>query len=104
MLAWHLLAKQKNYAFARPGLMRRKVRSLELRTGAPRRKPDPTTPDPVWKTGERDRLERQVAEHAEAAYQRMTRDWQATGPKRGVGATPGRASVRPSTRHAARQT
>ncbi len=104
VLAWHLLTKQEDYAFARPGLVRRKVRTLELRAGAPRRKPDPTTPNPVWKTGERDRLERQLAEHAEAAYRRTVTDWQAAGPKRGAGATPGRASVRPSTRQAARQT
>ncbi len=47
VLAWHLLTKQEDYAFARPGLVRRKVRTLELRAGAPRRKPDPTTPNPV---------------------------------------------------------
>lgn len=104
VLAWHLLSRQENYAFARPGLVRRKLRRLELTAGAP---PAPKGPKPgerVWGTAAQDRAERELAEHAEAAYRRLVKDWQASGPKRGAGATPGRASVRPPERQAARQT
>jgi len=80
VLAWHLLSRGEDYAFARPSLVRQKIRSLE-----------------------RD-AEHQLAEHAETAYQRITADWAASRPiKAGAGATQGRASTRPSTRQAARQ-
>jgi len=103
VLAWHLLTRGEDYAFARPALVARKLRALELRAGAPRRKPGPRD-NPVWTGAAREGAERELAEQAEAAYRRMVTDWQANGPKRGAGATPGRASSRPSKRQAARQT
>jgi transposase len=103
VLAWHLLTGGEDYAFARPALVARKVRALELRAGGPCRKPGPKL-NPVWTGAARERAERERAEQAEAAYRRMVSDWQATGRKRGAGATPGRASSRPSKRQAARQT
>jgi hypothetical protein len=49
--------------------------------------------------------ERELSRQAEAAYRRLTTDWRASGPRKktGAGATPGRASSRPSKRQAARQ-
>jgi hypothetical protein len=41
---------------------------------------------------------------SEIAYRRLVADWQASGPKVGAGATPGRPSSRPSMRQAGRQT
>jgi transposase len=102
VLAWHLLSRGEDYAFARPALVARKVRALELRAGRPRRKPGPKQ-EPVWTGAARERAERRLAEQAEAAYRRLVNDWQATGPRAGAGATPGRASQRPSKRQAARQ-
>ena len=101
VLAWHLLTRGEDYAFARPGLVRRKIRALELKAGAPRAKPGPN-PDPVWNTTS-DAAEQRLAEQAEAAYRRLVCDWQASGPKAGAGATPERASQRPSKGKAARQ-
>jgi transposase len=101
VLAWNLLTRGEDYAFARPGLVRRKIRALELKAGAPRAKPGPN-PDPVWNTTS-DAAEKRVAEQAETAYRRLVRDWQAGGPKAGAGATPERASQRPSKGKAARQ-
>ena len=46
VLAWQLLTRGEDYAFARPSLVRRKLRALELAAGAPRAKPGPK-PDPV---------------------------------------------------------
>jgi hypothetical protein len=34
VLAWHLLTKQRDYAFTRPSPVRRKLRRLELTAGA----------------------------------------------------------------------
>lgn len=92
VLAWNLLTRGEDYAFARPALVARKIRALELAAGAPRRKPG-AKPDPVWKTAAQDAAERRLAEQAETP----TVGWSPTGrpprPKRGAGATPGRASV-----------
>jgi transposase len=103
VLCWHLLTRGEDYAFQRPSLVRRKIRTLELRAGAPRREPQPNG-QPIWGTAAGDRRERELAEQAETAYRRLVSDWQASRPKRGAGATPERASSRPSERQAARQT
>ena len=34
MIAWHMLSRDEDYAFARPSLTREKIRKLELITGA----------------------------------------------------------------------
>jgi transposase len=101
VLAWHLLTRGEDYAFARPGLVRRKRRAMELKAGAPRAKPGPN-PDPIWNTTS-DAAEKRLAEQAEAAYRRLVADWRAGGPKAGAGATPERASQRRSKGKAARQ-
>jgi transposase len=101
VLAWTLLTRGEDYAFARPSLVRRKIRRLELTAGAPRRKPGPNT-DPVWNTGI-DEAEKRFARQAEVAYRRLVADWQASSPKAGAGATPEHTSSRPSKGKAARQ-
>jgi hypothetical protein len=102
VLCWHLLTRGENYAFARPGIVARKRRRLELAAGAPRRKSGPNA-DPIWATTAQHKAERRVAERAEIVYRRLVADWQATRPKAGAGATPERASNRPSKGKAARQ-
>jgi transposase len=101
VLAWTLLTRAEDYAFARPSLVRRKIRRLELTAGAPRAKPGPNH-DPVWNTST-DEAEKRFALQAEVAYRRLVADWQASGPKVGAGATPERASSTPSKGKAARQ-
>jgi transposase len=101
VLAWTLLTRGEDYAFARPSLVRRKIRRLELTAGAPRRKPGPNA-DPVWNTSTEE-AEKRFARQAEQAYRRLVADWQASGPKAGAGTTPERASSRPSKGKAARQ-
>lgn len=101
VLAWTLLTRGEDYAFARPSLVRRKIRRLELTAGAPRRKPGPNA-NPVWNTST-DEAEKRFARQAEIAYRRFVTDWQTHGSKAGAGATPERASQRPSKGKAARQ-
>jgi transposase len=106
VLFWHLLKRDEDYAFARPALTRHKLRELELRAGAERH---PGRRNLANKSGyhqqtNRDR-DRELAAQAELAYRRLVTDWKAAGPaKVGAGATPGRASNRPSKGKAARQT
>ena len=102
VLAWHLLTSGEDYAFQRPATVARKLRLLELTAGAPRRKPGPKR-QPVWASAAQHEAERRLTEQAEAAYRRLVSDWQASGPKAGAGATPERASQRPSKGKAARQ-
>jgi transposase len=106
VLFWHLLTREQDYAFQRPSLTRKKLRQLELRAGAQRH---PGSRDLATKNAYSQRAhrarERQLSEHAELAYRRLVADWTAGGPaKLGAGATPGRASRRPSKGQAARQT
>jgi len=89
VLAWHLLSSEEDYAFARPALVRQKMRKLKLRAGAPRIKPGPK-----GKGARRERDDaraREVAEQAEHAYRRLVADRVASGPGKGAGATTGRA-------------
>jgi transposase len=91
VLCWHLLTRGEDYAFQRPSLVRRKIRVLELKTGATHAKPGPSR-DPIWKNATAEERERQIAEQAEAAYRRLVSDWQPSGRRGGAGATPERAS------------
>jgi len=98
-LFWCLLTRGDDYAFAQPSLTRKKMRRLELQAGAQRWQGGRT----VWSTNDAMRAaERELALQAQRAYERTIRDRQAS--KVGAGATPGRASQRPSSGTAARQT
>jgi transposase len=102
VLCWHLLTKDQDYAFARPSLTRQKTRRLELLAGAPplpRRHDGPT----VSPTSSQREAEKALQAQAEHAYRRLVADWRTTAPRGGAGATPGRASNRPSKGKAARQ-
>jgi len=79
-IAWHLLTKQEDYAYARPALTHRKLRQAELAAGAPKRSNPrgsrgPATPDrpAQW------HREREVAEQASEPTSGSSR----TGPQSG---------------------
>jgi hypothetical protein len=74
------------------------MRRLEIAAGVPRWQGGRS----VWSTNEAMRsAERELALQAQRACERTVKDWQAK--KVGAGATPGRASQRPSSGKAARQ-
>jgi hypothetical protein len=74
---------------------------LQSSTGAPRQKGRKGIAGNKSKTVFE--AERELSRQAEAAYRCLLSDWQATGAIVGAGATPGRASRRPSKGKAARQ-
>lgn len=74
VIAWHLLIDGSDYAFARPSLVREKLRRLELMTGAPRQ-PGKRHPVRVFAPREQHRLEQELAAQAEVAYRRLVADW-----------------------------
>ena len=98
VIAWHMLSRGEDYAFARPSLTREKIRRLELMTGAKHQKGKRIG---VFATKEQHQLDKELAAQAELAYRRLVQDWQPA--IKGTGAAPGRASRRPSTGQAARQ-
>ena len=100
VIAWHMLSRGEDYAFARPSLVREKLRKLELLIGAERREGKRNAVR-VFATKEQHQLEKELARQAETAYRRLVQDWQPT--IKGAGAAPGRASRRPSSGQAARQ-
>jgi transposase len=72
VIAWHMLARNEEYAFARPSLVRQKLRRLELLTGAQRH---PGKRTGVFATRAQHALEKELAGQAEIAYQRLVSDW-----------------------------
>lgn len=85
ILVWHMLTKGEDYAWARPALMARKMRNLELAAGLPaKRGARGSTYD--YNLPERRRADRAIAEQAETIYRQMTRGWRRRGPQ-GAGAT-----------------
>jgi transposase len=100
VIAWHMLSRGEDYAFARPSLTREKIRKLELATGAERRK-GKRNPVRIFATPAQHRLEKELAAQAEIAYRRLVRDWQPV--IKGAGAAAGRASSSQPKRQAARQ-
>jgi transposase len=100
VIAWNMLTKGEDYAFARPSLVREKMRKLELAIGAERRKGKRNSVR-VFATPAQHRLEKQLAAQAEVAYRRLVQDWRPA--MKGAGAAPGRASSSQPKRQAARQ-
>jgi transposase len=76
VLFWCMLTRSEDYAHQQPSLTRQKLRRLELTAGAAKNTPDAAG---RWSTNPRIReAERELARQAQASYQRMVRDWQAT--------------------------
>ena len=89
-LFWCLLTREQDYAYQQPSLTRKKLRRLEIKTGAKRYT---TKAAGVWSANDAVRkAERELARQAEVAYARTVRDWHATqAEKVGASVTPGRA-------------
>ncbi|WP_408015376.1 IS110 family RNA-guided transposase [Sabulicella rubraurantiaca] len=82
VLAWRLLTRGEDYAWLRPALQARKLRSLELRAGRPRLHGLRGAAFDYNIKGIRQR-ERQAAEAAETAYRKLTEGWAQSGPRKG---------------------
>ncbi|MDP8908162.1 MAG: IS110 family transposase [Chloroflexota bacterium] len=81
VLVWRLLTRGEDYAWARPALQARKMRSLELRAGLPRQHGQRGAAYDYNIRGIRER-ERRAVEHAEIAYRRLTEGWRQQGSKK----------------------
>jgi transposase len=81
VLIWHLLRKNEDYAWVRPGLHAKKLRSLELRAGLPSRRGQRGAASGYNLRATREE-EKRRAEQAEGVYRRLTEGWTPRGPKR----------------------
>ena len=83
-LFWHLLIREQDYAYTLPTALAKKIRTIELKAGhAPRRPGGNRRP---LNREQRRAVERQIAQHAQAAYERTVTDWQQQAPKRKISA------------------
>jgi transposase len=78
VIAWNMLTRGEDYAFARPTLVAQKVRRAELAAGGTRRRGGRGTRPKVSAT-ERKKLEKELAAQAEVAYRRLVADWRPAG-------------------------
>jgi len=78
VIAWNMLTRGEDYAFARPTLVAQKVRRAELAAGAPTHRGGRGRRPKVSAT-ERKRLEKELAAQAEVAYRRLVADWNPGG-------------------------
>lgn len=73
VLFWHLLTNEQDYAFSLPTPTAKKMRTIELKAGATRRKPGgPNTP---INRARRREFERQTMRQAQTAYEHTVADW-----------------------------
>jgi transposase len=80
VLAWHLVTKDQDYAFARPSLVTHKRRKLELAAGSPSRRGNYRTPGAAYNDKQRRNEEKEVAQQAERTYQVFVAHWQTKKP------------------------
>jgi len=64
VLCWHLRTREEDCAYLRPALLRRKLRRLELRAGAPSRR-GKRGGGAVWETPSQEGREKALALQAE---------------------------------------
>jgi len=85
VLAWHLLTKNENYAWARPALLANKLRKVELLAGQPAAKGRRPGRAHAYNDRAVRQRERAWLEQAEGAYTRFVVNWQ-TKPGQRTGA------------------
>jgi transposase len=85
-LFWHLLVREQDYAYTLPTALAKKIRTIELKGGRERRRGGDGKPVAINRE-QRRALERQIAEHAQAAYERTMADWQRVARTRNMPAT-----------------
>jgi hypothetical protein len=80
-----MLIRGEDYAHQQPSLTRKKLRRLEITAGAPKYTRRAAG---IWSTNDLMRkAELELAQEAEASYERMVKDQQAGAPARKAGAS-----------------
>ena len=77
-LFWHLLVREQDYAYTLPTPLAKKIRTIELKAGHPRQRPGGNRH--TLNREQRRALERQIAQHAQTAYEQTIADWKRHAP------------------------
>jgi transposase len=80
VIAWNMLTREEDYAFARHSRVRAKIRAAELAAGAEPHKGKRLKRGTATRQKE---LEKEVAAQAEVAYRRLVADWHPAGQQSG---------------------
>lgn len=89
VLAWHLLAKEQDYAWARPARLEAKMRKMKLTAGQPAARGRRQGRTHAYNNKEVRQRERAWLEQTEQAYTRFVANWQMKPPAKRVGAATG---------------
>lgn len=81
-IVWHMLTGKQDYAWARPALVARKLRDLELKAGFPSRKGGSRGKAYEYNLRHVREQERRFVERSEKAYERFVRGWRPEGPQK----------------------
>jgi len=87
VLCWHLLTKEQDYLWARPALVAKKTRDMELRAGLPQRKGNRRGAAYAYNVKELRAQEAEVARQAERTYEQFVSRWKTRPPKAPTGAS-----------------
>jgi transposase len=85
VLCWHLLTKEEDYLWARPALVAKKTRDMELRAGLPQKKGNRRGPAYAYNVKELRAQEADVARQAERTYEQFVARWKTRPPKTATG-------------------
>jgi transposase len=81
VLCWHMLTKEADYVLARPALVAKKIRDMELASGQPAQKGPKRGAAYDYNVKTLRNREKKIAEGAERIYENMVRAWRPKGPK-----------------------
>jgi transposase len=75
VLCWHLLTKEEDYLWARPALVAKKTRDMELRAGLPQKKGNQRGAAYAYNVKELRAQEAELARQAERTYEQFVTRW-----------------------------
>lgn len=94
VLCWHLLTREEDYLWARPALVAKKAREMELRAGLPQKKGNRRGPAYAYNVKELRAQEADLARQAERTYEQFVARWKTRPPK--APASPSNPAQRPA--------
>ena len=75
VLCWHLLTREEDYLWARPALVAKKTREMELRAGLPQKKGNRRGAAYAYNVKELRGQEAELARQAERTYEQFVARW-----------------------------
>ncbi len=80
VLCWHMLTREEDYLWARPGLVANKLRTMELQAGKPQQKGSRRGPAYAYNIKALREQEMEIARQAERSYEHLVGNWRPRPP------------------------